>query len=57
MAIPSDFSGQTFLANIERAEQECAAATERDLPHLGEKAPQCYEYLGMALALIDCAAS
>ena len=52
-----DLTGTSFLDHIENSEAECSLTTKGNLPDLGEKAPRCYEVLGMTLALIDCAAS
>jgi len=50
-----DLTGITFLDRIARLEAECATVTKKKLPKIGVKAPKCYEALGMALALLDCA--
>jgi hypothetical protein len=49
-------TGVSFLEHIAAHEEECATITLKQLPKLGEKAPVCYELLGMTLALLDCAA-
>src|SRR5438128_2238504 len=53
----SDFSGLIFLNRITELENACAQRTHHRLPELGERAPACYEALGMTLVLLDCAAS
>jgi hypothetical protein len=55
--IASDFSGTMFLDRISELENSCAKFTGERLPQLGERAPVCYETLGMVLVLLDCAAS
>src|SRR5262245_1230281 len=50
-------TGVTFLERIASYEAVCATATLKAIPKLGQKAPLCYEVLGMTLALLDCAAS
>jgi hypothetical protein len=52
-----DLTGVKFLQRIAQFEAECAAATARALPKLGVKGQDCYEALGMTLALTDGAAS
>ena len=52
-----DLTGAKFLRKIAQYEKNCASATARELPKLGVKGPNCYEALGMTLALLDCAAS
>src|SRR5436853_7570679 len=51
-----NLTGVPFLERIAAYEVECATTTLKELPKLGEKAPVCYEVLGMTLALLDCAA-
>lgn len=50
-------NGIKFLEQISEHEDQCSANTLEQLPKMGEKAPLCYETLGMVLALIDCSAS
>jgi hypothetical protein len=50
-------TGEKFLQSIVDHENTCAHATSEVLPKLGTKAPQCYEVLGMTLALTDSASS
>lgn len=52
-----DLTGVRFLQMIAQYEAECASATARELPKLGVKGQDCYEALGMTLALLDCGAS
>jgi hypothetical protein len=52
-----DLTGVKFLERIAQFETECATATARELPKVGVKGRDCYEALGMTLALMDCAAS
>jgi hypothetical protein len=55
--ILENLTGASFLERIVAYEAQCAAKTVSELPNLGEKAPLCYEVLGMTLALLDCAAT
>src|SRR5437763_1274156 len=55
--IGADFSGVIFLDRITELENTCTKLTRERLPQLGERAPVCYETLGMVLVLLDCAAS
>jgi hypothetical protein len=55
--IPDDFTGIKFLNNIIAREDACSKLTAERLPKLGSRLPQCYEALGMTLALLDCAAA
>jgi hypothetical protein len=52
-----DLTGEKFLKYIRDLESDCTTMTIRALPELGEKAPDCYEALGMTLALLDCGSS
>jgi hypothetical protein len=52
----SELTGQKFLKRIQDHELRCARVTRRLMPKLGKKLPDCYERLGMTLALLDCAA-
>ncbi len=49
-----DLTGITFLERIGCFGNECAEAAAQGLPNVGTKRRQCYEVLGMALALMDC---
>ncbi len=53
----NDITGITFLESITEAEDACSKTTTERLPQLGTRLPQCYEALGMTLALLDCAAA
>jgi hypothetical protein len=55
--VPYDFTGITFLERIIETEDVCSKTTTERLPQLGTTLPQCYEALGMTLALLDCAAA
>ncbi len=55
--IGNKLTGGKILEGIARLETDCAAATMEAMPNLGAKAPQCYEALGIALGLLDGAAS
>jgi hypothetical protein len=52
-----DLTGAKFIERIGEYETDCGAATIRELPNLGSKGKDCYQALGMTLALMDCAAS
>lgn len=53
-----ELTGGKFFDVIARQEAECASTTMQEFPKLGAKAaPDCYEALGMTLALMDRAAS
>lgn len=45
--------GHTYFSVTRAMRTECTVRTISRLPHLGKKAPQCYEYLGRTLALLD----
>lgn len=51
----SEITGEKFLAHIADYESKCAARSNKDWKNLGVKGEECYETLGMALALLDCA--
>jgi hypothetical protein len=53
---PNDFTGVTFLNKIIEMENLCSEHSENRIPQLGKRLPECYEVLGMTLALLDCAA-
>lgn len=55
--LPSDLTGITFLDSITEKEDACSRTTTERLPQLGKRLTQCYEALGMTLALLDCAAA
>lgn len=52
-----NLTGPKFLKFIRDLEADCLGATTKALPKMGEKAPECYEALGMTLLLLDCACS
>ena len=54
--LPDNWNGLSFLDHITRLEEECSAIGKAQVAHLGKRAPDCYEALGMSLALLDCAA-
>jgi hypothetical protein len=54
---PDDFTGISFLDRIAEMEEACVKETIDRIPHLGKKLPDCYEALGMTLALLDGAAT
>jgi hypothetical protein len=54
---PDDFTGIIFLDRIGGLEEACLKETINRIPHLGKKLPECYEALGMTLALLDGAAT
>lgn len=45
--------GHSYFALIHVARSQCRTTTLARLPHLGEKAPACYENLGKLLSLLD----
>jgi hypothetical protein len=55
--IPDDFTGVDFLNRVTESEDTCSTITAGRIRHLGKRLPECYEALGMALALLDCAAA
>lgn len=55
--LPGDFTGKSFLESITEREDACSRITHERVPQLGKRLPQCYEALGMTLALLDCAAA
>src|SRR5207237_4615174 len=52
-----DWNGISFLEHIARLEEGCSETFEARSDHLGKRAAQCYEALGMCLVLLDCTAS
>lgn len=46
-------SGRKMLHGIGKFEDRCEKVTEKHIPHMGKKAPQCYEYVGQLLAYAD----
>ena len=53
----SELTGQSFLSHIFQLESQCKEETISNISNLGTKVPECYEVLGMTLALLDCASS
>ena len=53
----SELTGQSFLKHIFHLESQCKEETLSSIDHLGTKVPDCYEVLGMTLALLDSASS
>ena len=43
-------NGSKLLQKVGKLEDKCERSTEKHLPHMGKRAPQCYEYLGQVLA-------
>src|ERR1044072_7666045 len=52
-----DLTGVRFLEKIAEFERACATLTEKQLPAMGLKGRECYEVLGMTVALLDSAAA
>jgi hypothetical protein len=46
-------NGSKMLRAVGKLEDKCGKLTEKRLPHMGKKAPKCYEYLGQVLAYAD----
>ena len=58
MAIDADVpEGHRFLQLIWSLEDECQSETDRRLPGLGKKAPECLKQIGTVLSLMDRMAS
>lgn len=53
----SELTGPMFLNYVRDLEEECKTLSLSQINRMGEKLPQCYEVLGMTLALIDSSAS
>jgi len=49
--------GRDFLRLMWAQEDECQATTDREIENLGKKAPECLEYIGSVLSLLDRMAS
>lgn len=58
MAIDADVpEGHRFLEFIWSLEDECQSQTDRQLPDLGKRAPECLKQIGTVLSLMDRMAS